>query len=61
VYAKIDMGKTVEHNKNCLLLVTQYHYLLYNATSFNPTMGSYQAKNKNWEHEMYMEVPYGIP
>jgi hypothetical protein len=40
VYVKIDIGKTVEHNKNDLLLVTQYYYLLYNATSFDPTMGS---------------------
>jgi hypothetical protein len=36
----LDIGKTVEHNKNYLLLVTQYYYLLYNANSFDPTMGS---------------------
>jgi hypothetical protein len=36
----LDIGKTVEHNKNYLLLVTQYFYLLYNATIFDPTMGS---------------------
>jgi hypothetical protein len=45
VYVKIDIGKTVEHNKNYLLLVTQY-YLLYNATSFDPTMGSSSGKEK---------------
>jgi hypothetical protein len=37
---KIDVGKTVEHNKNYLLLLTQYYYLLDNATSFDPTLGS---------------------
>jgi hypothetical protein len=39
VYVKIDIGKTVEQNKNYSLLVTQYYYLLYNATSFDPIMG----------------------
>jgi hypothetical protein len=35
----LDIGNTVEHNKNYLLLLTQYYYLLYNATSFDSTMG----------------------
>jgi hypothetical protein len=42
--------KTVEHNKNYLLLhvVTQYHYLLYNATSFDPTMGSSSGQEQKF-------------
>jgi hypothetical protein len=36
----MDIGKTVEHNKNYLLLVTQYYYMLNNGTSLDPTMGS---------------------
>jgi hypothetical protein len=40
VYVKTHIGKTVEYNKNYLLLVTQHCYLLYNATSLDSTMGS---------------------
>jgi hypothetical protein len=62
VYVKIYIGKTVEHNDNYLLLVTQYYNLLYNATSFDSTMGVIiRQRTENWGHEMYMEVPYGIP
>jgi hypothetical protein len=47
VYVKMDIGKkTVKHNKNYVLLVTQYYYLLYNATSFDPTVGSSSGKEQ---------------
>jgi hypothetical protein len=58
VYVKIDIGKTVEHNKN-YVLVTQY-YLLYNATSFDPTVGSSSGKEKNWGHENVHALPHKL-
>jgi hypothetical protein len=42
----IDIGKTVEHNKNYLLLVTQCYCWLHNATSFDPAMGSSSGKEQ---------------
>jgi hypothetical protein len=53
--------KSVEQNKNDLLFVTQCYCLLHSAISFDPTIRTSSGKEKNWGHEMYMEVPYGIP
>jgi hypothetical protein len=41
-----DIGKNRRTQQNYLLLVTQYYYLLYNATSFDPTMGSSGQEQK---------------
>jgi hypothetical protein len=47
IIQSLDIEITVEYNKNYLLLVTQYYYLLYNATSFDPTMGSLSGQEQN--------------